>query len=82
MAASRLRGGGDPVGRAIVEPSEKGNVRPPSDTLRIGALYVGDEQVSGAQHLAGLDFRAAWGGWAGAASLPRYESRAVSAAGA
>ena len=33
------------------------------DTLRIGALYVGDEQATGAQHLAGVDLRAAWRGW-------------------
>jgi hypothetical protein len=33
------------------------------DTLRIGALYVGDGQATGAQHLAGLDLRAAWRGW-------------------
>ncbi len=35
-----------------------------SDTLRIGALYVGDGQTTGSQHLAGLDLRATWGGWA------------------
>ena len=35
-----------------------------TDTLRIGALYVGDAQVAGSQHLAGLDLRATWGGWA------------------
>src|SRR2546423_540097 len=33
------------------------------DTLRIGALWVQDAQTTGSQHLAGLDFRAAWRGW-------------------
>src|SRR5204862_3559163 len=33
------------------------------DTLRLGALWVEDAQVTGAQHVAGLDLRAAWRGW-------------------
>ena len=33
------------------------------DTLRLGAMWVEDAQSTGAQHLAGLDFRAAWRGW-------------------
>src|SRR5204862_2804671 len=33
------------------------------DTLRLGALWVEDAQVTGAQHIAGVDLRAAWRGW-------------------
>jgi len=35
----------------------------PLDTLRLGALWVEDGQATGAQHLAGIDLRAAWRGW-------------------
>jgi uncharacterized repeat protein (TIGR01451 family) len=33
------------------------------DTLRVGGMWVEDAQSTGAQHLAGLDVRAAWRGW-------------------